>query len=289
MTRTRRCGLVAPHSGLRRLGVLDRSAQLGLGGQRHLGLDLARHRFKTSANLPEVPLTSRPPIKCPIVRMCSSQACKCRIWRHLAVFIAFGKGLAAQRICENADWPAFPAHTTNGEDEYRSACSGGAVVGRRPFWRGFLCRSLRRCRAIQHGLTPGVENFLGKFAISGNAGQHQRSHHGCDHGHRLLARRLARNIRNLRRRACRSSAPAWRRRPCGFSGSRGRFPHPASEWRSHGRDRRDAPASDRTRRSPPARWSGGVCSASLRQRSVERSIAWAKASITSASRESKWA
>ncbi len=37
------------------------------------------------------------------------------------------------------------------------------------------------------------------------------------------------------------------------------------------------------------RFSGAVCSASLRQRSVDRSIAWAKASITKASRELKWA
>ena len=42
------------------------------------------------------------------------------------------------------------------------------------------------------------------------------------------------------RRACRSSAPAWTRTPCGFSGSRGRFPARASGRRSHGRDRRDA-------------------------------------------------
>ena len=31
---------------LRGLGVLDRGANLGLGGQRHLGLDLAGHRLE---------------------------------------------------------------------------------------------------------------------------------------------------------------------------------------------------------------------------------------------------
>ncbi len=31
---------------LRGLGVLDRGAQLGLGGQRHLGLDVAGHRLE---------------------------------------------------------------------------------------------------------------------------------------------------------------------------------------------------------------------------------------------------
>ena len=32
---------------LRRLGILDRGAQFGLGGQRHLGLDGAGHRLET--------------------------------------------------------------------------------------------------------------------------------------------------------------------------------------------------------------------------------------------------
>ena len=31
---------------LRRLGILDRRAQFGLGGQRHLGLDVAGHRLE---------------------------------------------------------------------------------------------------------------------------------------------------------------------------------------------------------------------------------------------------
>src|SRR3989442_11666251 len=62
----------------------------------------------TSAVRPDVPLTSRPPIKCPIVRMRSSQDLRgCRFWRHLAVFVAFGKGFHAQRVCENATLPDF--------------------------------------------------------------------------------------------------------------------------------------------------------------------------------------
>jgi hypothetical protein len=67
-------------------------------------------------------LTSRPPIKCPIVRMRSSQDLRgCRFWRHLAVFVAFGKGFDAQRICENATLAAFPEHSTNVVCDYRLA------------------------------------------------------------------------------------------------------------------------------------------------------------------------
>src|SRR5258708_6235644 len=83
----------------------------------------------TSAVRPEVPLTSRPPIKCPIVRMRSSQDLRgCRFWRHLAVFVAFGKGFDAQRICENATLAAFPEHSTNVVCDYRLAYQRRAVV-----------------------------------------------------------------------------------------------------------------------------------------------------------------
>src|ERR1700754_2164771 len=50
--------------------------------------------------------------------------------------------------------------------------------------------------------------------------------------------------RESARRSSRSSVPAWQRRLFGFSGSRGRSPRSAPEWRSHGRDLRGGSASD---------------------------------------------
>src|SRR5260370_29682036 len=52
----------------------------------------------------------------------------CRFWRHLAVFVAFGKGFHAQRICENATLAAFSEHSTNVVCDYRLAYQCRAVV-----------------------------------------------------------------------------------------------------------------------------------------------------------------
>jgi len=51
-----------------------------------------------------------------------------QVWRHLAVFAAFGKGFHARRICENAALAAFPGHSANVVCDYRLAYQYRAVV-----------------------------------------------------------------------------------------------------------------------------------------------------------------
>jgi len=58
---------------------------------------------------------------------------------------------------------------------------------RRPF-----CR-----RPAQRRVAADVEDFVGKLTVPGDAGQHQRSDHGRERRHSLLARGLAGNAGHL--------------------------------------------------------------------------------------------
>ena len=73
MTRARRCGLVAPHSGCAALAFSTAARNSALEASATLAWTSPVIGSKTSANLPDVPLTSRPPMKCPIERMVSSK------------------------------------------------------------------------------------------------------------------------------------------------------------------------------------------------------------------------
>ena len=69
MTRARRCGLVAPHSTCAALAFSTAARISALEARSTLAWTSPVIGSKTSAVRPEVPLTSRPPMKCPIVRM----------------------------------------------------------------------------------------------------------------------------------------------------------------------------------------------------------------------------
>ena len=211
---------------LRRLGVLDRGAQLGLGGQRHLGLDVAGHRLKHV----------REPARCALdltatdkmsdcahaflpravqVPILTASCSLCSVWKGI---------FTRSRICENAALAAFPATY----DQRRMRFAASASFNAAPTWRPFGARisspsALRRCRTTQHGLAPGAENLVGKLAIAGDAGQHQRPHHGRDRCHRLLARGLARNVRDLRGQHVDHLFQLGRERLAGFRAFAGDF------------------------------------------------------------------
>src|SRR5271163_4669529 len=118
MTRARRCGLVAPHAGCAAAAFSTAARNSALEASATLAWTSPVIGSNTSADRPEVPLTSRPPIKCPIVRMRSSQDLdgQCRFGRHLAVFTAFGKGpLKRNAFAKMRGWRHFQWLTTNVE------------------------------------------------------------------------------------------------------------------------------------------------------------------------------
>ena len=69
MMRARRCGLVAPHSTWAALAFSTAARSSALEARSTLAWTSPVIGSKTSAVRPEVPLTSRPPMKCPIERM----------------------------------------------------------------------------------------------------------------------------------------------------------------------------------------------------------------------------
>src|SRR5580700_10929584 len=160
MTRARRGGLVAAHSGCaaRAFSTTERTSALEASATWAWTSPVIGS--KTSADRPEVPLTSRPPTKCPIVRMRSSRGLDGKFGPHLAVLAAFGKRFHARRFCENA------GVTTN------VACSAAAGLVRSMPRGRFPGRALRRLRAAERRLAAGGQNLVGKFAAAGDAGHH---------------------------------------------------------------------------------------------------------------------
>jgi len=162
--------LVAPPLHLRRFGVLDRGAQFGFRGQRHLGLDVAVIGSNTSANLPEVPLTSRTDKMSDCAHIFLQGTDFGGILQSLRRWKGFPR---AHSICENAG-PRFSAAYDNVECDCRKTLS----VPRRGsgfFGAGFLRARFRRGRTTKQGFTTGAEDLVEKSPIAGDTGQYQRS------------------------------------------------------------------------------------------------------------------
>src|SRR5271168_556176 len=133
MMRARRCGLVFAQASCAALAFSTAARNSAFDASATLAWTSPVIGSKTSAVRPDEPLTSRPPMKCSIERMCSSKtlcfwvsmifsenrihprvkpegrlfpdhALDAGFGRHLAVFTAFGKGFRAQRFCENAGY-----------------------------------------------------------------------------------------------------------------------------------------------------------------------------------------
>src|SRR6185437_8884042 len=195
-TRTRRCGLVAPHSGCAALAFSTAARSSALEASATRAWTVPVIGSKTSAVRPDVPLTSRPPIKCPIERICSSNTSRAGFAGILQSLRRLERVSTRGGFAEMQAWAALRWHSTNGVGRYRRTQSMPGVY-RGVFGRSFLRGRLCRHRATEHGLASGVENLVGKVAVAGNPGHYQRPHHGRDRSHRLLARGLARNLRDL--------------------------------------------------------------------------------------------
>src|SRR3984957_12123391 len=189
ITRARRCGLVAAHSGCAARAFSTAARNSALEASATWAWTSPVIGSKTSANRPDVPATSRPPMKCPILRMRSSKKSECRFWQHLAGFRVFGKVFSAHEECAKTTvWAVAGHHTTNVECGNFASGRGGCLLGR--FFRN-------RTGATKHGVAARLEYFVGKLTGAGNAGHHQRPHHGGERRQRLFPRRPARHAIKL--------------------------------------------------------------------------------------------
>src|SRR5580704_3294852 len=130
MIRARRCGLVAPHSACAAFAFSTAARTSALEASATWAWTSPVIGSNTSADRPEVPLTSRPPTKCPIVRMRSSRGLDGKFGPHLAVLAAFGKRFHARRFCENPGVTGIMAQTPQGAESEGAGGLGRASLPR---------------------------------------------------------------------------------------------------------------------------------------------------------------